>query len=181
METVVWVRGDCMNGWKDFKTEGKTSVMSTVVGDQLVWQLRQWNSRLSSESMSTGVHAVLSMMTLGIGNCVADSSQGSCLMITSVHGRRFVWRIWTIMLVKEMLFSIELWQETSPGCTITNQRVRDDRCSGSTRCLWQTKNSRHRLPLGKSCWPSFGMSMALYWYTSRKRVKLSLVLNIVTC
>jgi hypothetical protein len=29
------------------------------------------------------------------------------------------------------------------------------------------KNSRHRLPLGKSCWPSFGMS--IYWW---KRVKL---------
>ena len=29
METVVWVRGECMNGWKDFKTEDKTSVINT--------------------------------------------------------------------------------------------------------------------------------------------------------
>jgi len=54
METVVWVRGECMNGWKDFKTEDKMSVMNTRVGDQLAWQLRQWNSRLSSVSVTTG-------------------------------------------------------------------------------------------------------------------------------
>jgi hypothetical protein len=54
METVVWVRGECMNEWKDFKMEDKTSVMNTREGDQLVWQLRQWNSRLSSESTTTG-------------------------------------------------------------------------------------------------------------------------------
>jgi hypothetical protein len=47
-------------------------------------------------------------MTLGVGKCVADGSQGSCLMITSVHSRQFVRSIWTVMLVKEMLFSIEL-------------------------------------------------------------------------
>ena len=73
------------------------------------------------------------------------------------------------------------WQKTSPGCTIMNQRVRDNRCSGSTPRLRPTKNSRHRLPLGKSCWPSFGMSMALYWYLFRKRVKLRIVLDTVTC
>ena len=27
-----------MNGWKDLKTEDKTSVMNTGVGDQLAWQ-----------------------------------------------------------------------------------------------------------------------------------------------
>ena len=47
METVVWVRGECMNGWKDFKTDDKMSVMNTGVGDQLAWQVRQWNSRSS--------------------------------------------------------------------------------------------------------------------------------------
>ena len=55
-ETVVWVSGECMNGRKDFKMEDKTSVMNTGVGDQLALQLRQWNSRLSSESMTTGSH-----------------------------------------------------------------------------------------------------------------------------
>jgi len=41
METVVCVRGECMKGWKDFKTDEKMSVMNTGVGDQLVWQVRQ--------------------------------------------------------------------------------------------------------------------------------------------
>ena len=40
MEKVVWVRGECMNGWKDFKTDDKMSVMNTGVGDQLAWQVR---------------------------------------------------------------------------------------------------------------------------------------------
>jgi transposase len=38
----------------------------------------------------------------------ADVSQGSRLMNTSVHSRRFVRSIWTVMLEKEMLFSIKL-------------------------------------------------------------------------
>ena len=37
METVVGVRGECVNGWTDFKTDDKTSVMNTREGDQLVW------------------------------------------------------------------------------------------------------------------------------------------------
>ena len=36
-----------MNGWKEFKTDDKMSVMNTGVGDQLAWQVRQWNSRSS--------------------------------------------------------------------------------------------------------------------------------------
>ena len=134
----------------------------------VAWQLRQWNSRSSRESVTTGetllmklpynstwvmaLRIVLSMMTSGIGKCVADGSQSSCPMITCVHGRRFVRSIWTVMLVKEMLFSIELWQETSPGCTIMNKRVRGNRCSASTRLFRPARNSRHRLPLGKSSW-----------------------------
>jgi len=39
-------------------------------------------------------------------------------------------------------------QETIPGCNILNQTVRDNRCSGSTRRFWPTKNSTHRVPLG---------------------------------
>jgi len=31
----------CVNGWKDLKTDDKTSVMNTGEGDQLAWQLRQ--------------------------------------------------------------------------------------------------------------------------------------------
>jgi len=92
------------------------------------------------------------------------------LIFEIVHGRRFVRGIWTVMLVKEMHCSSELWQETSPGCTIMNQSVRDNRCSGNTRRLRPKKILRRRLPLGKSCCPSFGMSMTLYWCTPRKRI-----------
>jgi hypothetical protein len=35
------VRGECVNGWKDFKTDDKTSVMNTGEGEQLAWRLRQ--------------------------------------------------------------------------------------------------------------------------------------------
>jgi hypothetical protein len=63
-------------------------------------------------------------------------------MNTSVHSRRFVRSIWTVMLEKEMLFSIKLWQETSPGCTIMNQKERDNWWSGSICCLCPAKNSR---------------------------------------
>jgi len=30
-----------MDGWKDFKTEDKISVINTGVADQLAWQVRQ--------------------------------------------------------------------------------------------------------------------------------------------
>ena len=61
METVVWVRGECMNGCKDFKTDDKMSVMNTGVGDHLAWQVRQWNSRSSRASacLWTGGPSVL--------------------------------------------------------------------------------------------------------------------------
>jgi len=36
-----------MNGWKDFKMDDKMSVTNTGLGDQLAWQVRQWNSRSS--------------------------------------------------------------------------------------------------------------------------------------
>jgi len=102
-------------------------------------------------------------MTLGMGKCVADGSQGSCLMITSVHDKQFIRSIWTVMLTKEILFSIELWHEMSPECTIMNQRIRDNQSSGNTHCLRPTKSTRHRLPLGKSCWPSFSGTILVHF------------------
>ena len=30
-----------MNGWKDFKTDDKMSVMNTGMGDLLAWEVRQ--------------------------------------------------------------------------------------------------------------------------------------------
>ena len=171
MEIVVWVRGECMNGWKDFETGDKMSVMNTGVGDQLAWQVRHWNSRSSSESVITGesllkklpqhstwvmaLRTILSTMTVYTKVC----NRWVPRQLSDDHkraSRRFVRSICTVMFVKETLFSIELWQVTSPGCTIMYQVVRDNRCSGNTRRLRPTKNSRHRLPLGKSCWPYFG-------------------------
>jgi hypothetical protein len=83
----------------------------------------------------------LSKMTLGLGKWVADGSQGSCPMITSVHGGWFVRSIWTIMLMKEMPFSIELWQEMSLGCTIMNQRV------VSSDVVYSHHVTRHNTPI----------------------------------
>jgi len=59
-------------------------------------------------NMSHGSACKFSVMTSGIGKCVTDGSQGSFPMITSVHGRRFFRNIWTVILVKKMLFSIEM-------------------------------------------------------------------------
>ena len=47
--------GRVWDGWKDFKTADITSVMNTGVGEQLAWQMRQRNSKSSSESVTTGV------------------------------------------------------------------------------------------------------------------------------
>jgi histone-lysine N-methyltransferase SETMAR len=73
--------------------DDNTSVMNTGEGDQLAWQLRQCNSRSSSEFVTTGelllkklpwnstrvtaLRTILSKMTSGIGKCVADGSHGS--------------------------------------------------------------------------------------------------------
>jgi len=65
METVVWVRGECMNRWKDFKTDDKISVMNTGVGDQLAWQVRQWKSK--SSFFLVGIRKLLDSWT----KCVA--------------------------------------------------------------------------------------------------------------
>jgi hypothetical protein len=59
-------------------------------------------------NMSHGCAYSIVHMTSGIGKWVADGSQGNCPMITSMYSRQFVRSIWTAMLVKEMLFSIEL-------------------------------------------------------------------------
>ena len=186
METVVWVRGECMNGWKYFKIErqnvsdehqsGRPVSVATVKSEKM----KQW---------------ILDYRRVTIDEIAVEfnMSHGSAYNIVHDDLRyRKVWSRWVPRHLsddhkhaqmicqehldrhadKEMLFSNEMWQETSPGCNIMNQRVRDNRCRGSTRRLQPAKNSRHRLLLGKSCWPSFWMSMALYWCTSRKRVKL---------
>ena len=53
------------------------------------------------------------------------------------------------MFVKEMLSSIEWCQATSPGCTIMNQRVRDNRYRGSTCRLRPTKKFKTQASAGK--------------------------------
>jgi hypothetical protein len=60
----------------------------------------------------------------------------------SEHGRRFVRSIWAVMLVKDMTFCIELWQETSPGYNIMNQRVREWVLDTET-CEWKIWSPRY--------------------------------------
>ena len=87
-----------MNGWKDFETDDKMSVMNTRVGDQLAWQVKQQVEQRIRDyrrvtvdeiaaAFNMALRAILSIMTSGIGKCVADGSQGSCPMITSMQGR----------------------------------------------------------------------------------------------
>ena len=54
-----------MNEWVErFQNGRRKSVVNTGVGDQLAWQLRQWNSRSSSESVTTGESYILHKSTL---------------------------------------------------------------------------------------------------------------------
>jgi len=83
------------------------SVTTEKVKQQIEQQIRDYRKGTIDEI------AVAFNMSHGctyniVRKCVADGSQGSCPMITRVLGRRFVRSIWTIILVKEMLFSIEL-------------------------------------------------------------------------
>jgi len=89
------------------------SVASETVKQQIEQRIRDYR-RVNIDEIAvafnivTALLTILPIMTSGIGKCVADGSQGSCPMITSVHGSRFVRSIWTVMLVKEMVFSIEM-------------------------------------------------------------------------
>jgi len=75
------------------------------------------------------------------------------------------------------------WNVTGDTSWVYHYELESKRQSMQWKHLLSTakNNSRHRLLLGKSWWPSFGMPMALYWCTSRKRVKLWIVLDAVTC
>jgi histone-lysine N-methyltransferase SETMAR len=46
-------------------------------------------------------------------------------------------------------FLHRIWQETSPGCTIMNHRVKDNPCSGSTRRLRPTQKFKTQPSAGK--------------------------------
>jgi len=89
------------------------SVASETVKQHVEQQIRDYRrvtvDEIAAElNMSHGSAYNIVHNDLGYRKCVADGSQGSCPMITSVHDRRFVRSIWTVMLVKEMLFAIEL-------------------------------------------------------------------------
>jgi len=87
------------------------SVASETVKQQVEQRIRDYRRVTVDEiaaAFNMALRAILSIMTSGIGKCVADGSQGSCPIIISVHSRRFVSNVWTVMLVKEMLFSIKL-------------------------------------------------------------------------
>ena len=89
------------------------SVTTEKVKQQIEQQIRDYRKGTIDEiavafNIVTTLRTILFIITSGIGKCVTDGFQGSCPMITSMHGSRFVRSIWTVMLVKEMLFSIEM-------------------------------------------------------------------------
>jgi hypothetical protein len=86
-------------------------VATETVKQQIEQRIRDYRrvtiDEIDVNSRVRALRTILSIMASGIGKCIADGSLRSCPMITSVHGRRFVRSIWTVMLAKEMLFSIE--------------------------------------------------------------------------
>ena len=139
-EWVERFRNRLKNVSDEHRSGRPVSVASETVKQQVEQRIRDYRWVTVDEiaaafNMSHGSAYNIVHNHLGYRKVCSRWVPKSCPMITSVHGRRFVRNIWTVMFVKVMLFSIELWQETSPGCTIMNQRVRDNRCSGSTRRL----------------------------------------------
>ena len=72
-------------GWVEIFQNGTQTLMNTGMWDQLAWQLRRWNSRSRSESVTTGeslltklpynstwvaaLRTILFMTTSGVGKC----------------------------------------------------------------------------------------------------------------
>jgi len=188
METVVWVRGECMNGWKDFVTDDKMSMMNTGVGDQLVWQVIQWNSGSSSKSMTTGKSLLMKLLQHSTWVMALRT-----VLSIMTSGYRKVYSRWVPRQLSDdhkcawqTICQEHLDHHAREGDAFLHRKVTGDESwvyhyepeSKRQSMQWKhpsslaNRNSRHKLPLGKSCWPSFGMSLALYWCIFRKRVKL---------
>jgi len=67
METVVWVRGVCMNGWKDFKTEDKTSVSQFADDNQVMEAVQSWLKATPKSFFLEGIRKLVDRWT----KCVA--------------------------------------------------------------------------------------------------------------
>jgi hypothetical protein len=111
-----WVDG-FQNGRQNVSDEhwsGRPFSMATeTVKQQIEQRIRDYRRVTVDEiavelNMRNGSAYNIVHYDLGYRKACSRWVPGSCPMITSMHNRRFVKIIWTIMLVKEMLFSIEL-------------------------------------------------------------------------
>jgi hypothetical protein len=67
METVVWVRGECINGWKDFKTEDKTSVCQFAFDNVVKETVQSWLKATPKSFFIEGIRKLVDRWT----KCVA--------------------------------------------------------------------------------------------------------------
>jgi hypothetical protein len=73
METVVWVRGECINGWKDFKTEDKPLVSQFADDNEVMEALQSWLKATPKSVFLEGIRKLVDRWT----KCVAK--QGDCV------------------------------------------------------------------------------------------------------
>jgi hypothetical protein len=63
METVVWVRGECINGWTDFKTEDKTSVNQFADDNEVIEAVQSWLKATPKSFFLEGVRKLVDRWT----------------------------------------------------------------------------------------------------------------------
>jgi hypothetical protein len=161
METVVWVRAECIKGVERFQNRKQNvsdehrsgrpvSVVTETVKHQIEQRIHDYRRVTIDETaveFNMSYCSVYSIVhdDLGYSRWVprqwSDDHKHAWLIICQEHLDHNV--------MKETPFSIELWQGTSPGYTFMNQRGRDNRCGGSTRCLLPTKNFKTQASGGK--------------------------------
>jgi AraC-like DNA-binding protein len=153
METVFWVRA--VYEWVERFQNGRQKVSDkhwsgrpvSVTTERVKQQIEQW---------------IQDYRRVTIDETAVEFNMSSCSTYNIVHddlGYREVCSRWVPKelsddqkrarqtICQEHLdhharegdaFLQQIWQETSHGYTIMNQRVTDNRCSGSTCCLWPT-------------------------------------------
>ena len=67
METVVWVKGECMNEWKNFKTEDNTSVSQFADDNVVMEAVQSWLKATPKSFFLEGVRKLVDRWT----KCVA--------------------------------------------------------------------------------------------------------------
>jgi len=176
-----------MNGWKDFKTDDKTSVEHR----------RGRPVSMATETVKQQIEQrIRDYRRVAIGEIAVEFNMSHGSAYDIVHddlGYRKVCSRWVPKQLsddhkhaQQMICQEYLYRHARDGDCFIQRIVTGDESwvyhyepeSKRQSLQWKhlsspaNKNSRHRLLLGNSCRPSFGMSMALYWCTSRKRVKL---------